>query len=260
VSARRAGRALASESGLVMPIVIAIIAIGTLVVFAMLQRAATVAGAGANDLDTLAAMYAADAAVNTTAGRLITGPAPAQAVSTSTVSVGDFTAAVEIRRVAATSTPTYDYVDPQVGALAAWQSHDFVLREVRPGSMIRVNWAFTGNADWSLDLYRGEGASRTLVATSSDAVGPGALMAGPLAAGGAYTVVFTNTGASAIDSRPFAPGSEDATWLYVQAGTDFIVTARVEDVTLTAYLAQSPGLTNPPAPTQRVRIESWKPE
>ncbi len=249
---------LSGETGLIMPVVIMIIAVGTLVVFTMLQRTATIAGAGADDIDTLAAMYAADAGINTVISSLTKPADPMPTLSTTTVAIGEYGAAIKVVRVAATSTPTYAYVDAQVDALSPGQTDTFTLLHVRPGSRIRVNWALAGDMDWKIELYRGDGLGGILIKTQADSIGPGSLIADSLPDGGAYTVVFTNTGTSPIVPGPFARGGEQATWVYVQSGIDYVVTSLVNNVAVTAYLRQMPGPTTPQT-RQRVYTESWKP-
>ncbi|MBI2917368.1 MAG: hypothetical protein HYY01_05165 [Chloroflexi bacterium] len=67
--------------------------------------------------------------------------------------------------------------------------------------------------------------------------------------GGVYTVVFYNKDNSAtLTTAPFASsGGTSDTWIWVKAYKDYIVTASVGAISVSAYLRQVPGFTEPPA-------------
>lgn len=66
--------------------------------------------------------------------------------------------------------------------------------------------------------------------------------------GGVYTIVFDNTrGKSSKTTDPFQPsGGTDDTWIYVIAYKDYLVTATVDEVSVSAYVRQVPGFSEPP--------------
>lgn len=66
---------------------------------------------------------------------------------------------------------------------------------------------------------------------------------------GFYTIVFYKFGGTTpIYTRPFQPsgGTED-TWIYAVAATDYLISSRVGDVNLSAYVRQIPGYMEPPS-------------
>ena len=97
------------------------------------------------------------------------------------------------------------------------------------------------------------------LAESRGVGGPGVLSVnGALIDGGTYTIDFFNASASQLASAPFgASGSEDETWVYVQAHKDYVVSAIAGDTGVTAYLRQVPGPTEP-VTGQSVYVVSWR--
>ncbi len=69
--------------------------------------------------------------------------------------------------------------------------------------------------------------------------------------GGVYTIVFDNSrGNQGKTTAAFAPsGGPGDTWIYVKAYKDYIVTSTVGGVSISAYLRQVPGFSEPPAYT-----------
>ncbi|MBI2858340.1 MAG: hypothetical protein HYX90_04610 [Chloroflexi bacterium] len=69
--------------------------------------------------------------------------------------------------------------------------------------------------------------------------------------GGVYTIVFDNSrGNQTKTTAAFAPsGGPGDTWIWVKSYKDYLVTATAGDVSVSAYLRQVPGFSEPPAYT-----------
>ena len=69
--------------------------------------------------------------------------------------------------------------------------------------------------------------------------------------GGVYTFVFENkSGSQTLTTAAFsASGGTANTWIYAKAYKDYIITADVGGVSVTAYVRQVPGFSEPPAYT-----------
>jgi len=67
--------------------------------------------------------------------------------------------------------------------------------------------------------------------------------------GGVYTIAFDNSrGQGTKTTKPFQPsGGIGDTWIYIKAYKDYIITATAGEVSISAYLRQVPGFTEPPA-------------
>ncbi len=81
--------------------------------------------------------------------------------------------------------------------------------------------------------------------------------------GGVYTIVFDNSrGVIDKTTQPFQPsGGTTDTWVYVKSYKDYIVTSTAGGVTVSAYLRQVPGYSEPPVWTSPWSITnpSWIP-
>ncbi len=79
--------------------------------------------------------------------------------------------------------------------------------------------------------------------------------------GGVYTIVFDNSrGAVTKTTKPFQPsGGTGDTWIYVKAYKDYLITSTAGGVTVSAYLRQVPGFSEPPVWTSAWAIDnpSW---
>ena len=100
----------------------------------------------------------------------------------------------------------------------------------------------------------------TPIAEYADTRGPGALLVdGSLIAGGTYTFDFLNDSGTDLVSNEFGTsGDENETWAYAQAYKDHVVSSTAGGSTVTAYVRQVPGPTEP-VTGQRIYIESWLP-
>ena len=98
------------------------------------------------------------------------------------------------------------------------------------------------------------------LAENSDTKGPGALLVdGGLIAGESYTFEFFNNSGTELVSAPSGTtGSDAETWVFLQAYKDYLVTATAGETSVSAYIRQVPGPTEPTT-GQSVFTESWGP-
>ncbi|MBT9161376.1 MAG: hypothetical protein DDT26_02681 [Dehalococcoidia bacterium] len=97
---------------------------------------------------------------------------------------------------------------------------------------------------------------------------------------GIYTIVFYNRGHIVFYNRghidrvtkPFrSPGGTGDTWIYVRAFRDYIITATAGGISVSAYVRQVPGFSEPPVRqagwtgdksswiTNKISIYTWNP-
>ncbi len=68
--------------------------------------------------------------------------------------------------------------------------------------------------------------------------------------GGVYTIIFFNNDNETKTTVAFSPsGGPEHTWMYAKAYKDYIVNATVGAITVSAYVRQVPGFSEPPAYT-----------
>ena len=126
--------------------------------------------------------------------------------------------------------------------------------------------AFSANTSGVGDLFFVDDVkivSRALpapLAENSDTKGPGALLVdGGLITGGSYTFEFFNNSGTELVSAPSGTtGSDGETWVFLQAYKDYLVTATAGETSVSAYIRQVPGPTEPTT-GQSVFTESWGP-
>ncbi|MBI4215979.1 MAG: hypothetical protein HY687_01095 [Chloroflexi bacterium] len=194
------------------------------------------------------------------------------------VTVNDYTPTVTLSLpTASQAQPTIQqsYVDPGVthpglATVAGNQAYMMRLYNVKAGTL-QVNWAYSPASSSQIKVWAGIPAENGVPipagalasapqlnpildtgTTNSSAV---YVRSAPLTvdpatdgSGGVYTIVFDNKSNSTKTTAAFAPsGGTSDTWIYIQARKDYIVTSSVGGVSVSAYLRQVPGFTEPPA-------------
>lgn len=196
------------------------------------------------------------------------------------VTVNNYTPSVTISLPSPNQTqPTsqQSYVDPGVtnpnfATVDGGYAYLMRLYNVKTGTL-QVNWAYspTGTSRvgvWAgMPVDTGTGApyppgrldrwpsQHPILDTGStpsnvDSNRTAALVVNPTTdgSGGVYTIVFYSTGTKT--TKAFQPsGGPDDTWIYVKAYKDYLVSATAANVTVSAYLRQVPGFSEPPAIT-----------
>ena len=238
----------ASEAGIILPLVIIVVAVGALVVIGVLGITSTILKSGANDTESLLELYAAESGIQHIMGELRAG---ADILSPGYTPSGLVVNGLNVYLTVAAPTtlaPASDgvYVDPLVNTVSAETSHRFIF-ENSVGSHIKVNWQFEPSVTSTLAFLQ---QTTTTLPTSP---GPTTATTTP----GHVKITFTSP--STVTSSEFdSLGNPSASWIFVQAQKDYVVTARAGATTVTAYLRQIPGPTDPKV-EQDVHILTWKP-
>jgi hypothetical protein len=196
------------------------------------------------------------------------------------VTVSDYTPSVTLTLpTSVQSQPTAfpNYFDPGIthpnlATVAPGRAYLMRLYNVKAGT-IQVNWAYSPAGISRIAIWRGmpvvslvpipaglvitaptnnpilDTGSSPSTATYSRTV---ALAVNPATdnSGGVYTIVFENRHNVTLTTAAFAPsGGTSNTWVYAKAYRDYNVTATVGSVSVSAYVRQAPGFTEPPAVT-----------
>lgn len=173
-------------------------------------------------------------------------------------------------------TNQQSYVDPglthnNLATQAPGRGYLMRLYNVKAGTL-QVNWAYSPAGPAELKIWAGIPASGGApipvgLLTSSISVNPtldtksatandtfvrsAPLLVNPATdgSGGVYTIMLFNKDSNATKTTAaFVPsGGASDTWIYVQARKDYIVTASVGGVSVSAYVRQVPGFNEPPA-------------
>lgn len=212
------------------------------------------------------------------------------------VTVEDYTptVTVETPATATVPTPTQQYVDPGVtnpDFASVPQGYGYLMRiyNVAPGT-IQANWAYSPAGVGRIGVWAGMPVNPTtgqpytpgridrfptdppVLDTGSSPGNITYVRTNPISvtSGGVYTIVFDNTrGNDTKTTSAYAPsGGTGDTWIYIVAYRDYLITATAGGVTVTAYVRQIPGYSQPPTGnwsssnsnwiTNTVLIRSWK--
>ncbi|MBI2860812.1 MAG: hypothetical protein HYX91_04815 [Chloroflexi bacterium] len=195
-----------------------------------------------------------------------------------------------------------NYVDPGVthpnlATIPAGYAYLMRLYNVKAGT-IQVNWAYSPAGISRMGVWAGIPTS----SPSNDPIPPGQISSWPTQhpiletgftpanatynrtqalvidpatddSGGVYTIVFDNSrGVSGKTTAAFSPsGGTGDTWVYIKSYKDYIISATTGGVTISAYVRQVPGYSEPPAwetgwsasnpsfITNKVYVYSWNP-
>ncbi|MBI2853972.1 MAG: hypothetical protein HYX87_03510 [Chloroflexi bacterium] len=162
---------------------------------------------------------------------------------------------------------------PQLAAIPAGYAYLMRLYNVKAGT-IQINWAYSPSGISRVGVWAGMPVSNQ----TGQPHPPGQINAWPNEhpildtgftpgtatynrtqaitvdpstddSGGVYTIVFDNSrGNQSKMTTAFAPsGGTGDTWIYVKAYKDYMVTATASGVSVSAYLRQVPGFSEPPA-------------
>ena len=238
----------ASEAGIILPLVIIVVAVGALVVIGVLGITSTILKSGANDTESLLELYAAESGIQHIMGELRAG---ADILSPGYTPSGLVVNGLNVYLTVAAPTtlaPASDgvYVDPLVNTVSAETSHRFIF-ENSIGPHIKVNWQFEPSVTSTVAFL--QQTTTTLPTPPS----PTTATTTP----GHLEVTFSSS--STVTSNEFdSLGNPSASWIFVQAQKDYVVIAKAGATTVTAYLRQIPGPTDPKV-EQDVRILTWKP-
>ena len=238
----------ASEAGIILPLVIIVVAVGALVVIGVLGITSTILKSGANDTESLLELYAAESGIQHIMGELRAG---ADILSPGYTPSGLVVNGLNVYLTVAAPTtlaPASDgvYVDPLVNTVSAETSHRFIF-ENSIGPHIKVNWQFEPSVTSTVAFL--QQTTTTLPPPPS----PTTATTTP----GHLEVTFSSS--STVTSNEFdSLGNPSASWIFVQAQKDYVVIAKAGATTVTAYLRQIPGPTDPKV-EQDVRILTWKP-
>lgn len=201
------------------------------------------------------------------------------------VTVDNYTPVVTIQTPAAATvpTPTQQYADPGVtnpDLASLPQGYGYLMRiyNVAPGTL-QVNWAYSPAAVARIGVWEGVPVNPTtgqpytpgridrwptdppILDTGSSPGNVTYVRTYPIAVttGGVYSIVFDNTrGSNAKTTSAFAPsGGLSDTWIYAVAYRDYRITATAGDVTVTAYVRQIPGYSQPPTGNWSSTNSSW---
>ncbi len=163
----RLASALSSESqeGFVLPLVIAGVTLGTLVVFSLLSFTTTAVTVGGQDVDAVLGQYAAEAGVTNVVTDLMDGKDALGAgyvLPTSTVNGIDVDISVTAPTPATMPQPLHQYIDPGVDfglvSLDGQTHYYFQVDSIRAGTDVRANWSISpANQRWKMKLYKGQG-------------------------------------------------------------------------------------------------------
>jgi len=253
-----------SQRGQALALVLIILAFGAVVVTALMAQVSASLSASRGNQGFLLSRHAAEGGADEVLRDLLQGKdALSPGYTLPTPSINGYDVSITISSPAAGTEPAglFQYVDPGasygLASVASLAAYDFRIDNIRPGSAIRVNWAFAPAAQpWRLTLYEGTGPS--IVAQAQANTGPGALLVdGTLVTGGVYTIEFSNrSGVSLASSAYGSTGGAGNTWIYAQAYRDYVISSTAGDATLTVYARQGPGPTEP-LTGQRVYSQAW---
>ncbi len=249
------------EAGFILPTVLIIVAVGAIVIIGLLGYTTTVLRAVGKDADALIELYAAEAGVAEVKERLLTGEIIPILWAPESFEVNGLTVEVSVNypEVAAPKTPRY--IDPGVGAVSANQPYRLVLRDVAFNSEMSVNWAFQAEESSiasTIAIHRGDEPDGEVTRIDeSIRESPNSLEVADLTSG-TYTVEFS-VSTSTLVTEPFdETESLNSTWIYGSIYTDYVVTSKAGDTTVTAYLRQVHDPTDPSV-HRKVYTLSWKP-
>ncbi len=252
------------QRGQGLALVLIIMAFGSIVLSALMAQVSTSLRVSRANQGFLLTRYAAEGGIDEVLRDLLQGKdalSPSYTIPAPNINGYDVSIAITSPTAGAEPAGLYQYIDPGasygLASLASLAQYRFRIDNIRPGSSIRVNWAFTpAGQPWRLTLYAGTGPA--IVAQAQDSRGPGALLVGgTLVSGGVYTVEFTNnSGVSLVSSGYSSSGGAGNTWIYTRAYKDYIISSSAANAPLKVYARQNPGPTSP-ATGQRVYSQAW---
>lgn len=259
-SSRRLG-----QRGQGLALVLIILAFGAIVISALMAQVSASLRASRANQGFLLARHAAEGGVDEVLRDLLQGKdALSPGYTIPAPNINGYAVSITIAPPPAGAEPAgiHQYIDPGaaygLASVSSLADYSFRIDNVRPGSSIRVNWAFTpAGQPWALTLYEGTGP--VIVAQAQDSKGPGALqVAAASVTGGIYTVKFSNNSGVSLASAGYSSsGGAGNTWIYIQAYKDYIITSSAANAPLNVYARQNPGPTEPTT-SQKVYSRAWE--
>lgn len=189
------------------------------------------------------------------------------------ITINHHTPTIDIR--AATIAPPSEaaYIDPGVrdpalSVIRAGQGYLMRLHHVKVGEL-RVNWAYSPAGLTKLGIWEGitaQAAGRIYdwpdedPLATAESTGDYTHLSVTITNPGIHTIVFFNLQEEEedneyqveeyqekklISTKPFAPGAYQHTWIYLMAHQDYIITATAGGVSVSAFVRQVPGLSEP---------------
>ncbi|MCL0097583.1 pilus assembly PilX N-terminal domain-containing protein [Dehalococcoidia bacterium] len=284
-----------NEQGMVLVYVLIFLVVGSLLVASLVP----VVGAGSRrhiaGRGQMLAGYAAEAGIKRVVADLVRGAdAFSPHYTVPQITVNEHTPTIDIRAATIALPSDQLYVDPGVwdpslSAIPAGTGYLMRLHHVKEGEL-RINWAYSPAGPTKLGISEGltpQAAGRIyawpeehLIATAESS-GDYNYISVDITDPGIYTIVFFNPLEIEEDpneeypneeeervlmpntdkvTNPFGPGGSENTWICVRAHQDYIITAAAADVSVSAYVRQVPGPSEPSGwITNEVLIYSWNP-
>ena len=253
------------QRGQGLALVLIILAFGSIVIAALMGQVSASLRASRANQDFLLTRHAAEGGIDEVLRDLLQGKdalSPGYTIPAPNINGYDVSIAIASPPAGAEPAGLYQYIDPGaaygLASVSSLADYSFRIDNVRPGSSMRVNWAFTPAVQpWALTLYEGTGP--VIVAQAQDTKGPGALqVSGALVTGGIYTIKFSNNSGVSLASAGYgSSGGAGNTWIYTQAYKDYIITSSAGNAALKVYARQDPGPTEPTT-GQKVYSHTWE--
>lgn len=202
VAGERLGH-LAGEDGVLLPLAIIMMAIGSMVIVTLLSLTATSARAQLDFDDLAPTRYSADSGVVDVLVDLLSGEdALTSTYSTPSLTINEYDVAISVQTPTTTVAAEYRYLDPGVAfglaSLSSQDSHYIQIDNVEAGAHVRVNWSFTPTTQsWTMRLYEeggppGAGAA-TVLATDD-------FESNSFTGGTGWTAAWTTGGSASIET------------------------------------------------------------
>lgn len=288
---------LKDEQGQALVYVLIFLIVGSLLVASLVPFLGAGARRQVASREQVMAGYAAEAGVARIIADLIRGAdALSPHYTDPEITVNDHTPTIDIRAATIALPSDQLYVDagvraPALRAIRAGQGYLMRLHHVKEGEL-RINWAYSPAGLTKLGIWDGltdQDAGRiyawpeehpVATAESSDDFNHiSVVITNP----GIYTIVFFNPPEIEEDpneeepdeeepdedeeivlipntdkvTSPFGPGGSKNTWIYVRAHQDYIITAAAGEVSVSAFVRQVPGFSEPPVGEWMADRSGW---
>jgi hypothetical protein len=231
--------------------------------------------------------YAAEAGVKRVIADLIRGvDALSPHYPIPVITLNEHTPTIDVRPAIIAPPSEAAYIDPGVrdpalSVIPAGQGYLMRLHHVKVGRL-RVNWAYSPAGLTRLGVWRGrtaQAAGRITAWTGRDPIAGDPIGVAESRGGdrnhisvditdpGIYTIVFFNDAGTKVTTRSFERGGDTSTWILVRAHQDYIIAATAGRVSVSAFVRQVPGFSEPPVGewvgrsswiTNEVSILSWR--
>jgi hypothetical protein len=222
--------------------------------------------------------YAAEAGIKRVIAVLIRG---ADALSPHypipVITLNKHTPTIDVRPAIIAPPSEVAYIDPGVRnpalkVVPAGQGYLMRLHHVKE-SELRVNWAYSPAGLTKLGIWKGltaQAAGRIYdwpeeyLIAMAESIGDYNYVSVDITHPGIYTIVFFNDAGTKVTTRSFGQGGSMNTWIYLRAHQDYVITVAVGEVSVSAFVRQIPGFSEPLTAdrsswiTNEVSILSWR--